>query len=65
MEDVLGRFKIVKPYFLYVGNVYPYKNIGRLLSAIKILNEKMGKKAQLVLVGARDIFRKRLEREIV
>jgi len=65
VEDVLGRFKITKPYFLYVGNVYPYKNVGRLLKAIKMLNEEAGKQAQLVLVGARDIFRERLEREIV
>lgn len=65
VEDVLGRFKITKPYFLYVGNVYPYKNVGRLLKAIKILNEEMEKSAQLVLVGARDVFRERLEREIV
>lgn len=65
VEDVLGRFKITKPYFLYVGNVYPYKNVGRLLEAIRILNKKMGESAQLVLVGARDVFRERLEREIV
>jgi glycosyltransferase involved in cell wall biosynthesis len=65
VEDVLGRLKVSKPYLLYVGNVYPYKNVGRLLEAVKILNEEMGQKVQLVLVGARDIFRKRLEREIL
>lgn len=65
VEQVLGKHKISKPYFLYVGNVYPYKNVGRLLDAIKILNEEMGKVAQLVLVGARDVFRERLERKIV
>ncbi|HEB13811.1 MAG TPA: glycosyltransferase family 1 protein [candidate division WWE3 bacterium] len=65
VEEVLGKYKITKPYFLYVGNVYPYKNVGRLLDAIKILNEEKGKGVQLVLVGARDVFRQRLEREIV
>lgn len=73
VENVLGKLKISKPYFLYVGNVYPYKNVGRLLDAIKILSEEMdpstllrtGEAAQLVLVGARDVFRDRLEREIV
>ncbi|GMR19256.1 MAG: glycosyltransferase family 1 protein [Patescibacteria group bacterium] len=65
VEKVLGKYKISQPYFLYVGNVYPYKNVGRLLDAIKILNEDLGKTAQLVLVGARDVFRQRLEREIV
>ena len=103
IKDVLGKFRITKPYFLYVGNVYPYKNVGRLLEAIKILNEdpsislrvnpsislrinpstrstltqgrteqsrsatslRVKKPVQLVLVGARDVFRERLKREIV
>ena len=65
VEDVLGRLRVTKPYFLYVGNVYPYKNVGRLLEAVKILNEKLNKRVQLVLVGARDVFRERLKREIV
>lgn len=71
VEDVVQKFKITKPYFLYVGNVYLYKNVGRLLEAIKILNEdpsislKVKKPVQLVLVGARDVFRERLEREIL
>ncbi|HEB13885.1 MAG TPA: glycosyltransferase family 1 protein [candidate division WWE3 bacterium] len=65
VERVLGKYNISKPYLLYVGNVYHYKNVSRLLDAIKILNEEKGKNVQLVLVGARDVFRQRLEREIV
>lgn len=67
-EDVLGRFRIPPPYFLYVGNVYPHKNVGRLLDAVKILNEKIGQSAHLVLAGARDddhVFRERLEKQIL
>lgn len=68
VENVVARFRIPSPYFLYVGNVYPHKNVGRLLEAIQILNEKLGKQAHLVLAGARDddsVFRKRLERQIL
>lgn len=64
VENVLARFKITKPYFIYVGNVYPFKNVSRLLDAVKILNRQMGKPVQLVLVGAIDAFWRRLEREV-
>jgi len=62
IENALGKHKITKPYFLYVGGFYPHKNIDRLLKAMKIVNEKLGKRAQLVLVGAEDVFRARVAR---
>ena len=65
VEDVLGKYQITAPYFIYVGNVYPYKNISRLLGAVKILNEEMGFDARLVLVGKIDRFAERLGQEIV
>jgi glycosyltransferase involved in cell wall biosynthesis len=48
------------PYVLYVGNVYPHKNIPTLLSAI----EKLNGKVLLILVGARSVFAQRIERMI-
>ncbi|NIT04313.1 glycosyltransferase [Candidatus Saccharibacteria bacterium] len=63
VEDVLGRHEITKPYILYVGGFYPHKNIARLLEAVKILNEKLKQKTQLVLVGAEDVFRARVARQ--
>lgn len=51
----LRRNKIKKPYFLYVGNVYPHKNVGRLVEAAA------SAEAKLVVVTPRNVFQKRLE----
>jgi len=72
VENVLGRLGLEKPFFLYVGNVYPHKNVSRLIEAIVILNtRRLANRVQygrggvgLVVVGAKDVFKKRLEREI-
>lgn len=48
------------PYVLYVGNVYPHKNIPTLLSAIK----KLDGKVLLILVGARSVFADRIKKLI-
>jgi glycosyltransferase involved in cell wall biosynthesis len=53
---------IVKPYFLYVGNAYPHKNLERLLAVFSALR-KDGLDAQLVLVGKMDHFYLRLKLE--
>jgi len=58
-ERLLRKYKIKKPYFIYVGNVYPFKNVPLLLQAIKHF-----KNTQLVIVCARDVFWERLEREV-
>jgi len=62
IEDVLGKYRIAKPYFLYVGAFYPHKNVDRLVEAVKILNEKLKKPAQLVLAGRKDAFLERIVR---
>ncbi|MEK9201302.1 MAG: glycosyltransferase family 1 protein [Patescibacteria group bacterium] len=48
------------PYVLYVGNVYPHKNIPTLLSAIKELNGQV----LLVIACARSVFTARLQKII-
>ncbi|MFA5854260.1 MAG: glycosyltransferase family 1 protein [Patescibacteria group bacterium] len=58
----LAAKKISKPYFLYVGNAYPHKNLERLLEVFKKLL-KEGIEAQLVLVGKMDYFYNRLKKE--
>jgi glycosyltransferase involved in cell wall biosynthesis len=62
IENVLGKYRITKPYFLYVGAFYPHKNVDRLVEAVKILNEKLKKPAQLVLTGGKDAFLERVVR---
>lgn len=53
---------VVKPYFLYVGNAYPHKNLEALLETFAGLR-KDGLDAQLVLVGKEDYFYERLRTE--
>ncbi len=71
----IGRPLILKPYFLYVGNAYPHKNLETLLKALQQLISQglalPGKarpyedqKICLVLVGKQDYFYTRL-REFV
>ena len=50
-----------RPYVLYVGNVYPHKNIPLLLEAIKELNGEV----LLIIVCARSVFAERVEKIIV
>lgn len=37
-EKVLEKYNIKTPFLLYVGSVYPHKNITRLIKAVKIVN---------------------------
>jgi glycosyltransferase involved in cell wall biosynthesis len=63
IENVLEKYRITKPYFLYVGAFYPHKNVDRLVEAVKILNEKLKKPAQLVLAGGKDAFLEKVVRK--
>ena len=71
IEDVLGKYRITKPYFLYVGAFDPHKNVDRLVEAVKILNEKLNPSTklrtidpvQLVLAGRKDAFLERVVRK--
>ena len=58
----MSEHGIDKPYFLYVGNAYPHKNLERLTKVFSGLRSK-GLDAQLVLVGKADYFYDRLKKE--
>ncbi len=51
------------PYFLYVGNAFPHKNLESLLHAFSLFY-KMHPEVKLVLVGKTDFFYKRLQEEL-
>lgn len=53
----------VFPYFLYVGNVYPHKNLESLVKAFYFL-AMARKEVKLILVGKQDFFYKRLKETI-
>lgn len=52
------------PYFIYVGNAYPHKNLKRLIEAVVLLNEQHSTKVSLVIASARNVFTQRLEKII-
>jgi len=62
-EDIFSKYGIMKPYLLYVGNVYPHKNLERLVLAFEKISQDK-KNFQLVLVGKIDYFYLRLKKII-
>ena len=53
-SEPTARPSAARPYLLYVGNVKPHKNLGRLLQAFERLTARMPH--DLVIVGKRDGF---------
>ncbi|MDD5251838.1 MAG: glycosyltransferase family 1 protein [Patescibacteria group bacterium] len=51
------------PYFLYVGNAYPHKNLDWLVAAFQSYRRSNHDDRHLVLVGSQDYFGERLRRE--
>lgn len=50
-SKLLQKYQIKKPYLLYVGALYPHKNVERLVQSIKQIGG-----VDLVVVCARDVF---------
>ncbi len=53
-----------QPYFLYVGNAYPHKNLEMLLSAFGKLKQANTAPIHLVFVGKEDFFYKKLKEKV-
>lgn len=60
----LKSFGLKKPYFIYIGNAYPHKNLKRAIEATAYLNNKLDQSIQLAIVSSRNVFTKRLARTI-
>ena len=60
-EELLRKYELTEPYFFYAGNAYPHKNVGRMIEAIKFLNECSKKHALLAITTPRNVFSSRLE----
>lgn len=52
-------FKPKSPYFLYVGNAYPHKNVEKMIQAFLLFSEKHPEYT-LKLAGKKDFFYKKL-----
>jgi glycosyltransferase involved in cell wall biosynthesis len=55
-KQILATYGIKKPFILYVGNAYPFKNLDRLLEALSFV----GKNVKLVYAASRNVFVDRL-----
>lgn len=54
-KRVLEKYNIKKPYLLYVGSLYPHKNVEFVIRALKQVEESI----TLVIVSSRNIFAER------
>jgi glycosyltransferase involved in cell wall biosynthesis len=41
VRQILYKYGLTRPYLVYVGNAYPYKNLDRLLEALKLMDPKV------------------------
>ena len=57
-KRVLDKYKIQPPFLIYVGNLYPYKNLEIVLKALKILENEFPN-LKLMIGSARDVFYQR------
>lgn len=62
--SLYDKYKINKPYWLYVGVAYPHKNLFRLVDAWEIYCQQNGHTYQLVLTGKKNYFYDLLEKYI-
>lgn len=55
--EILQKYGVEEPFFLYVGNAYPHKNLeGLLRTFVEFQKLHSEKKVSLVLVGKEDYF---------
>lgn len=59
---VLKKYGLDSPYFIYVGNAYPHKNIARAIEAIVHLNAVSKRKILFAIASSRDVFAERLRK---
>ena len=60
ISEVVEKYKVENPYFIYTGNAYPHKNLKRLIEAVVSLNKGREEKVSLVIISARTFFVKKL-----
>jgi len=63
-QQVLDKYKIRRPFLLYVSSMYEHKNVERLVDAFKLLQDKYGFLGQLVLIGKNDSFAQKINQKV-
>lgn len=61
-KTLKGKKPDFENYFLYVGNVYPHKNVEKMLKAFEKISEE-NENVRFVFVGTDDYFYKRLRKQ--
>lgn len=61
-DIVLKKYDLSAPFVIYTGNLYPHKNIERLVEAMKLINRK--RPLHLVVVCSRGVFFERFRAKI-
>jgi len=59
---VAASYSLTLPYFLYVGNAYPHKNLKRAIKAVSEYNLKHSQKIMFAISSSRSVFTQRLEK---
>lgn len=59
--NVLQKYNLKSPYFIYAGNAYPHKNFPKAIEAVIRLNKVSKKKVMFAIACSRDVFLQRLE----
>ncbi len=49
-QKIFQKFELEKPYFLYLGELRPHKNVGRVIQAFSLLKEKCPAAADIRLI---------------
>lgn len=61
---LLNKYHLTQPFIVYIGSVYPHKNIDVLVNAIEKHNQNKEVDLKLALICSRSIFWERLNKEI-
>jgi glycosyltransferase involved in cell wall biosynthesis len=54
-EAILKKYRIGRPFIIYIGNAYPYKNLSVVLRTLRFIKD-----LNLVYVSSRDVFSDKL-----
>lgn len=63
-KEKMEKVDTPNPYFFYVGNAYPHKNLERLVDGFRVFLDKTHEKLDLIFVGREDFFYKGLKEKV-
>lgn len=65
-NKILAKYRLNKPFIVYTGSAYPFKDIPTLLKALAYLNQsgQLKKKLKLLIACGRSVFWQRLKEKV-